>query len=138
MRFDQLIIYVIILARGTCLDHIYTNRSKNIVDVLVLKYALSDHLPGQEIFQAIDMHAPIMHKRVRKVKQPRRLTRDILDQLSKRDTQLKLARAYNTADAWVRFRGARNPATNMITSKRKLLRRRRFRIAKGTLNVFGS
>ena len=76
------------------MDHIYTNRSKNIVDVLVLKYALSDHLPGQEIFQAIDMHAPIMHKRprVRKVKQPRRLTRDILDQLSKRDTQLKLAR----------------------------------------------
>ena len=101
--------------------HIYTNRSKNIVDVLVLKYALSDHLPGQEIFQAIDMHAPIMHKRVRKVKQLRRLTRDILDQLSKRDTQLKLARAYNTADAWARFRGARNPATNMITSKKKLL-----------------
>ena len=123
MRFDQLIIYVTRLARGTSLDHVYTNRSKNIVDVLVLKYALSDHLPGQEIFQAIDMHAPTMHKRprVRKVKQPRRLTRDILDQLSKRDTQLKLARAYNTADAWARFRGARNPATNMITSKRKLL-----------------
>ena len=123
MRFDQLIIYVTRLARGTSLDHVYTNRSKNIVDVLVLKYALSDHLPGQEIFQAIDMHAPIMHKRprVRKVKQPRRLTRDILDQLSKRDTQLKLARAYNTADAWASFRGARNPATNMITSKRKLL-----------------
>lgn len=91
MRFDQLIIYVTRLARGTCLDHIYTNRSKSIVDVLVRKYALSDHLPGQEIFQAIDMHAPIMHKRVRKVKQPRRLTRDILDQLSKKRHPIEIS-----------------------------------------------
>ena len=148
------------------MDHIYANRSKNIVDVLVPNYALSDHLPTfvvrkyfkqskqdkqghsaikyrnikdidekafkstlanspfvfddvndslatwEDIFsQAIDQHVPIMHKRVRKVKQPRR---DILDQLSKRDTLLKKGRAYKTADTWARYHGARYQATNMI------------------------
>ena len=130
MHFDQLITDVTRPASGTCLDHIYANRSKNIVDVLVLSYALSDHLPTfavrkyfkqskqdkqehsaikyrnikgiddeafkstlanspwdtafvfddvndslaawKDIFsQAIDLHAPIKHKRIRKVKQLR-------------------------------------------------------------------
>ena len=88
--------------------------------------------------QAIDQHAPIMHKRVRKVKQPRWLTRDILDQLSKRDTLLKKAREYKTTDAWARYRAARNQATNMITRAKRTTSRHRFRIAKGTLNQFGS
>ena len=64
----------------------------------------------EDIFsQAIDMHASIMHKWVRKVKQLRWLTRDILDQLSKIDTQ----------------------------EQKETTSRLRFRIAKGSLNLFG-
>ena len=43
MHFDRLIIDQTRPASGTLLDHTY--RSKNIVAVVVLKYALSDHLP---------------------------------------------------------------------------------------------
>ena len=190
MHFDQLITDVTRPASGTCLDHIYANRSKNIVGVLVLSYALSDHLPTfavrknfkqskqdkqehsaikyrnikgiddeafkstlanspwdtafvfddvndslaawEDIFsQAIDLHAPIKHKQIRKVKQPRWLTRDILDQLSKRDNLLKKARAYNTADAWARYRGARNQATNMITRAKRNYFKASFQNSKG-------
>jgi len=45
MHFDQLTTAVTRPVSRTCLDHIYANRSKNITDVLVLSYALSDHLP---------------------------------------------------------------------------------------------
>ena len=45
MHFDQLITAVTRPVSGTCLDHIYAKRSKNITDMLVLSYALSDHLP---------------------------------------------------------------------------------------------
>ena len=39
----------------------------------------------EDIFsQAIDQHAPIMHKRVRKVKQPRWLTRHFTSAVKKR------------------------------------------------------
>ena len=85
-------------------------------------FVLDDSLADwEDIFsQVINQHAPIMYKRVRKVKQPQWLTRDILDQLSKRDTLLKKARAYNTADAWAMYRGgARNQATKMISRAKR-------------------
>ena len=49
---------------------------------------------------------------------PRWLTKDILN-LSKRDTSFEKPRACNTADAWKRYRGARNQATNMITKAKQ-------------------
>lgn len=72
-----------------------------------------------------------MHKRVRKVRQPQWLTRDILDQLSKRDTLLKKARACNTADAWAQYRGARNQATNMIIRAKRNYFKASFQNSKG-------
>jgi len=155
-----------------------SNIFRDIMDVLVLSYALSDHLPTfavrkyfkqskqdkqehkaikyrnikgiddkafistlanspwdtafvfddvndslaawEDIFsQAVDLHTPIVHKWVRKVRQPQWLTRDILDQLSKRDTLLRKARACNTTDAWARYRGTRNQATDMITRAKR-------------------
>ena len=56
---------------------------------------------------------------------------DILDQLSKRDNQLKKARAYNTADAWARYSGARNQATNMITRAKRNYFKASFQNSKG-------
>ena len=128
------------------LDHIYANMSKNIVNVTVMNFALSDHLPTFAVrryfkepkeekhntikyhnfkginieafkstlvdspwdtvfifddiddslaaweelfFQAVDQHAPVKQKRVRKVNQPHWLTKEILNQLSERDSLLK-------------------------------------------------
>ena len=44
MHFDQLVTDVTRLVSGSCLDHVYTNRSKNTVNVLVQNYALSNHM----------------------------------------------------------------------------------------------
>ena len=86
----------------------------------------------EDIFsQAIDMHASIMHKWVRKVKQLRWLTRDILDQLSKIDTRLKIAWADNTTDAYARYRGARNQATNVTTRAKRNYIKTSFQNSKG-------
>ena len=43
-HFDQLVTDVTRLVSGFCLDHVYANRSKNTVNVLVQNYALSNHL----------------------------------------------------------------------------------------------
>ena len=85
---------------------------------------VNDSLAAREdIFsEAVDLHVPIM---------PRWLTRDILDQLSKRDTLLRKARARNTADAWARYRGGRNQATNMITRAKRNFFKASFQNSKG-------
>ena len=51
MHFDQLVNDVTRPVSGKCLDHIYSNRSKNFVDMRVLKYALSfANFCGAEVF----------------------------------------------------------------------------------------
>ena len=44
MHFAQLVTDVTRLVSGSCLDHVYANRNKNTVDVLVQNYSLSNHL----------------------------------------------------------------------------------------------
>lgn len=45
MNFNQVINSVTRPISGSCLDHIYTNHSKRICNVVIPNYALSDHLP---------------------------------------------------------------------------------------------